>query len=121
MKRALLLPAVAVLVSLAAGAQSGKTARGRYLTEDVAQCQECHTPRLANGKLDRSAWLKGSGRAPDITSSGAVWQRWGEKGMVQYLETGKDPAGASSTAHMPAFRLRPDDAEAIGAWLKSLK
>src|SRR5580700_38254 len=34
--------------------------RGRYLVEDVAMCEECHTPRDASGALDESRRLQGA-------------------------------------------------------------
>ena len=37
----------------------GAVARGQYIVEDVAYCTNCHTPRLANGELDRTKWLEG--------------------------------------------------------------
>jgi mono/diheme cytochrome c family protein len=126
---------VEATLATSADAQSGHTSRGRYLTEEVAKCQECHTRRLITGQLDRGAWLKGANLdlvaenasvksslvAPDITSSGMLWKRWGEKGIIRYLETGRDPEGKSALAPMPAYKLRHDDAEAIVNYLKSLR
>jgi hypothetical protein len=115
--------------------QIGDTARGRYLTERVANCQDCHTRHLVTGQLDKSAWLKGailylsrddpSGKliasAPDITSGGAFWRRWGVDGMRQFLVTGKTPDGNTPGDLMPRYVLRRDDAGDIVAYLKSLK
>lgn len=119
----------------ACAAQSGAIAYGKYLVEEVAQCQECHTPRTKSGELDKSKWLKGatldfqptqqtgewSNFAPDLTSSGELFARWREGGLVRYLETGAGPSGHASRPPMPAYKLRPHDAEAIVAYLKSLK
>jgi mono/diheme cytochrome c family protein len=109
-------------------AQNGKIGRGKYLTEEVAKCQDCHTQRLASGELDKKVWLKGatlSGKsrtvAPDITSGGDLWRRWGEPGMLRFLENGGHAEGATAGAPMPPYKLRPDDAEAIVAYLKSLR
>ena len=102
-------------------AQSGKAGRGKYLTEEVAKCQECHTPRLNGAELDRSRWLKGSSTAPDVTAGGELWKRWGESAMLQYLEKGIGPDGKSPLPPMPAYRLRHEDAEAIVAYLKTRK
>jgi hypothetical protein len=41
--------------------------------------------------------------------------------MVKFLETGLDPEGHATDSHMPAYKLRPHDAEAIVAYLKTLK
>jgi mono/diheme cytochrome c family protein len=122
-------PVIAVMFAVAAQAQSGLVSRGKELTEQVAKCQNCHTQRTATGELDRGAWLKGgtsetSGKSvytPDITAAGNLWMLWGEKGMLQFLEKGSSPAGIKPSVHIPAYKLRPDDAEAIVAYLKSLR
>jgi hypothetical protein len=44
----------------AAPAAKGDVERGRYLVEDVGMCEECHTPRDANGNLDESRRLEGA-------------------------------------------------------------
>jgi cytochrome c2 len=118
------------MFAVAGQAQSSLVSRGKELTEQVAKCQTCHTQRTATGELDREAWLKGviadpSGKAavytPDITAEGNLWMLWGEKGMLQFLEKGTSPAGFKPSVHMPAYKLRHDDAEAIVAYLKSLR
>lgn len=116
-------------------AQDDKLARGRYLAEQVARCQDCHTPRLLTGEEVKSAWLKGATldfapvapmpgwhqKSPDITSTSVLWSRWGEDGMVAFLETGKNPRGNKAGAPMPAYNLSHEDALAVVAYLKSLK
>lgn len=96
----------------------------------MAKCQDCHTQRTATGELVKGAWLKGvrsdssgkpAGYIPDITASGNLWMVWGEKGMVEFLEKGTSPAGYKPSVHMPAYKLRPNDAEAIVAYLKSMR
>lgn len=111
-------------------------ARGKYLVEEVAKCQDCHTPKLlGSGGPVLSAWLKGStldytpvnqtpgwrAVTPDITASGPLWARWGEDGMVKFLETGNNPRGKKAGPPMPAYTLSHDDAVAVAAFLKSLK
>jgi mono/diheme cytochrome c family protein len=112
--------------------QSGLIGRGKELTEQVAKCQDCHTPRTATGELDKNAWLQGVAadpvkepgkpvvHIPDITGRGNLWMLWGEKGMLAFLEKGTSPSGAKPSTHMPAYKLKQDDAEAIVAYLKSL-
>lgn len=110
--------------------------RGRYLVEDVAKCQDCHTPRMmGSGDLVKSQWLKGApldftpvnpapnwhSKAPDITSTSPLWSRWGEDGMVKFFETGRNPRGNHADPPMPVYTLSHDDAVAIAAYLKSLK
>lgn len=108
--------------------------RGKQLVEQVAKCQDCHTPRTAAGELDTKAWLRGvpadpvksaSGKAsvhiPDITADGTLWVLWGEAGMLRFLEKGTSPSGATPSTHMPAYKMRHGDADAIVAYLKSLR
>ena len=116
-------------------AQSDKLARGKYLVEEVARCQECHTPRLPDGEFDRTKWLKGMVQtiqpiepiknwhktSPDLTAASRLWQRWGDAGMLKFLTTGVTPSGGSAGPPMPTYKLRQDDAEAIIEYLKSLK
>ena len=115
----------AALFAPASVAQNGLVDRGRYLVEEVAHCQVCHSKRQLGAAPDRAVWLKGGTAdgqyAPDITSGGEVWKAWGERGMTQFLRTGRDPAGKSAQMHMPPYRLRPDDADAITAYLRSLR
>jgi mono/diheme cytochrome c family protein len=134
-----LLPGLAVsltVLCLLVFGQDEKVARGKYLVEEVARCQDCHTPHLmVSGELVKSAWLKGStldfisvsqppnwrSKAPDITSASPLWARWGDDGMVKYLETGVSPRGTKPNPPMPAYTLTHEDAVAVAAFLKSLK
>ena len=126
---------VAVLVATApAFGQDSKTQRGKYLVEEVARCQECHTPKTDAGDLDTAKMLKGAklniapiatiagwhAASPDLTSTSALWQRWGDDGMIKFLETAKNPRGGKAGAPMPAYTMRHEDADAIVAYLKSL-
>ncbi|HQZ18323.1 MAG TPA: cytochrome c [Vicinamibacteria bacterium] len=129
-------------ISTAALAQDPKTdpkketriERGRYLAEEVARCQECHTPTLPDGTFDRANWMKGATlvgipakpiedwhqKAPDITSTSKLWTNWKYEGIAKFLQTGKTPRDKRSGPPMPAYTLKPEDAEAITAYLKSL-
>ena len=137
MKRKLLAgPAVmfALAVAVTLFGQSPKITRGKYLVEEVTRCQECHTPKTADGEFDKSKWLKGAtlnmapitavrgwhATSPDITSTSALWQCWGEDGMSKFLQTAKNPRGGSAGAPMPAFTMSAEDSDAIAAYLKSL-
>ena len=131
---AVLTAGLAMFAMLASG-QDDKVVRGKYLVEEVARCQDCHTPKMDNGNFIKSQWMRGAAlnlmpaapipnwkaAAPDITPSGAVWKRWGDDGMTAFLETGKSPRGGKAAPPMPAYNLRRDDAEAIVAFLKSLQ
>lgn len=138
-----ILPCFAVLLSASSPAQTPpadapsdeKIARGKYLVEEVAKCQDCHTPKMENGSYIKSMWMKGAtmnlapavpiaawhSAAPDVTSGGALWKRWGDAGMIAFLETGKTPRGSAAGAPMPAYKLKHEDAEAVVAYLKSLQ
>lgn len=128
------LAAIFLTAVLSAPAQD-KVAAGKYLVEEVGKCQECHTPKLENGELDKSKWMKGATldfqpmntvprwhkTSPDITSKGRLWQRWTEDGMRKYLLTGLTPKGTPADPPMPAYKLKPEDADAVIEYLKSLK
>jgi mono/diheme cytochrome c family protein len=132
--RIVLLCSIGLLIGTSAFAQDAKLQRGRYLVEEVARCQECHTPKTDAGDLDTAKMLKGAklnvtpiatiagwhASSPDITSTSALWQRWGDDGMIKFLETAKNPRGGKAGAPMPAYTMRHDDADAIVAYLKSL-
>jgi mono/diheme cytochrome c family protein len=116
-------------------APAGLLERGRYLVEEVGQCHHCHTPKLEDGRFDRTRWLKGAvldfapmnpvpdwhKTSPDITGAGRLFERWGDKGMLEYLKTGLTPKGKPAGPPMPAYKLKAEDAEAVVAFLKSLQ
>ena len=129
------LASLCATAALTLGAEMDAVTYGKYLVEEVAKCQECHTPRLETGEFDTSKWLRGATldfqparevkgwhkTSPDLTPGGRLWQRWGEQGIAKFLETGLGPRGNAADPPMPAYKLRPSDAEAIVAYLKSLK
>src|SRR5260370_10144400 len=117
-------------------AQPDKVARGKYLVEEVARCQECHTPKLADGQFDKDKWLKGATlnvqpidavkgwhkTSPDLTASGRLWQgRWGQAALVKLLSTGLGPGRNPADPPMPTYNMMPDCAEPVVEYLKSLK
>jgi len=118
----------------AAAGLDPKLERGKYLVEEVARCQECHTPTLPDGTFDKANWMKGSTlvgipaapiedwhqKAPDITSTSRLWERWKVEGFAKFFETAKNPRGGKAGPPMPGYMLKIEDAEAITAYLKSL-
>jgi mono/diheme cytochrome c family protein len=137
MRHALFVFGVAVAVAAATwtvSAQDAKVARGKYVVEEVGRCQECHTPKTETGEFDRSKWMKGATlvgvpstpvadwhqRSPDITSTSALWTRWGQDGFSTFLQTAKNPRGGKAGPPMPAYMLKAEDADAVAAYLKSL-
>jgi len=114
----------------AAASRVDQIARGRYLVHHVAMCVQCHTPRDANGELDRTRLLKG---APIPVSSPFPAQRWafaapaiaGLPGLsnedeTTLLTTGRRIGSDAPKPPMPPFRLTREDAEAVVAYLRSL-
>lgn len=133
--RAAVLGLVAAGFWLLPAWQDDKVAYGKYLVEEVAKCQDCHTPKLDNGEFDKSKWLKGAvldfaplkpvqgwhKTSPDLTPGSRLWTRWKEEGILKYLQTGLNPNGKPADPPMPTYKLNPKDAEAIIAYLKSLQ
>lgn len=128
-------PTAAQEMKMAAPAQASgsgdQVARGKYIVEDVAMCGNCHTPRLANGELDRSHWLAG---APNPFLPAQPMQDWPinaprlagtppttNAGMVTLLTTAVWIDGNPLRDPMPHFHMTRADAEAVVAYLRSLR
>jgi len=125
---------LAVAVAAAPMWAQSSVERGKYLVDEVAKCGDCHTPTV-DGKPDMTKYLKGAvlpvqpigevkgwhKTSPDLTPASRLWQRWGEKGLLAFLTTGKNPNGHEADPPMPAYKLKQDDAEAILEYLKTLK
>jgi mono/diheme cytochrome c family protein len=137
MRRALLLFVTGwavVATTLTVSGQDSKVEHGRYLVEEVGRCQECHTPKTETGEFDKSRWMKGATlvgvpsapvadwhqKSPDITSTSALWTRWGQDGFSKFLQTARNPRGGKAGPPMPAYMLTAEDADAMAAYLKSL-
>jgi hypothetical protein len=127
---------VFLLSAAALIAQDKKVELGRYLVENAGACGYCHTPRNAQGELDRGKWLKGMvlefapigtppanwhKSAPDLTPSGKLWAKWGEGAMIKFLQTGLTPSGKPAGPPMPVYKYSAEHAEAVLAYLKTLK
>ena len=104
--------------------------RGQYLVEHVAMCVQCHTPRNAQGELDRTRLLQGAPipvpapfpmsrwafEAPKI----AGLPGWMAEDAMRLLQTGRSARGYVPRPPMPPFRMTQEDAAAVVAYLKSL-
>ncbi len=104
--------------------------RGRYLVEDVAMCEECHTPRDAGGNLDESRRLQGAqiwivpvranpnwaNNAPALAGFGGYSDEQG----ADVLEKGVGPNGEAIRQPMHIYHMNHADAQAIIAYLRSL-
>lgn len=98
-------------------------ARGRYLSEALSHCGECHTPRNRTGALDRGNWFAG---APDPSGRGRIpaipGEGWTEQSVAAYLQTGFTPdfdvvGGSMSDVVVHMQQLPGEDREAIAAYL----
>ncbi len=99
--------------------------RGRYISEAMAHCGECHTPRNMLGGLDTARWLggapnpSGDGRIPNITKAKLAWTA---ADIVQYLTTGFTPEYDSVGGHMAHVvenmaRLPESDRQAVAEYI----
>jgi mono/diheme cytochrome c family protein len=105
-------------------------ARGKYLVNEVAKCQECHTPRDGNGNEDDSRWLQGSPvwimpvhhtsnwamNAPAI----AGFLGFTDQDGYKIFEQGIGPNGIQIRPPMHIYHMNHEDAVAIIAYLRSL-
>lgn len=108
----------------------GDVERGRYIVENVAMCEECHTPRDANGNLDESRQLQGApiwiqpvhpmtnwaNRAPGIAGFVGFTDAQGE----DIFERGIGPNGLPIQPPMHIYHMDQADALAVIAYLRSL-
>lgn len=105
--------------------------RGAYLSQGLAHCTTCHTPRTALMAADNKRSLGGGDvggwYAPNITSdptSGIA--SWTEEQLVQYMSglpvPGKGPAaGPMAEAIDHSLKhLTPEDLKAIAVYIKSV-
>src|SRR5438046_795813 len=114
----LALAAFSVLLNAQDDKAAAKVEYGRYLVEEVGKCQECHTPKLESGELDKSKWLEGAvldvgplkeikgwhKTSPGLTTDGRLWERWKEEGVRNFLITGLNPKGGKAEAPMPTYK-----------------
>jgi mono/diheme cytochrome c family protein len=112
-------------------ADSGAIERGKYIVESVAMCGRCHTPWNQNGEGKRENWLLGG---PTQIQASYPVPNWAvveprlagrppgtDEEFIRLLTTGISRTGARLNPPMPQFRMTRPDAEAVLAYLKSLK
>jgi len=112
-----------------AGGQ-GSVERGRYIVENVAMCEMCHTPRKEDGEPDREHWLKGGPAQMRPSYPSPYWALvepriagrppGTDADFIKLLTTGIARTGRPPNPPMPPFRMTRADAEAVLAYLKSL-
>ena len=111
-------------------AGGGDVARGAYIVNSVAMCPTCHTPRTADGQLNRGQWLQGG---PIVYLPATPTPNWplyepriggtlptSEAGMINLLTTGVWIDGKELRDPMPKFHMNRADAEAVVAYLKTI-
>lgn len=106
--------------------------RGAYLSNALAHCGECHTPRNMLGGLDRDRWMAGTGdgpegaKVPNITPDPETGLKWSAEEIADYLKAGMTPDGDFAGSLMADVishntgKMTADDVAAIAAYLKSL-
>ena len=110
---------------------AGNIAHGRYLAERVAMCIECHSGRDASGNILQSELFEG-GPIPVAPSWPNDWANRAprNKGLPGYSDEqalrlltqgaiGRD--GTQLRPPMPRFRMTPQDAADVIAFLRSLQ
>lgn len=113
-----------------AASPNPKVERGRYIVERASMCGDCHTPMTPKGEPDFSKRMMGSDLFFKATIPVPNWADHAPSlaGLVGYteaqvagiLQTGlKD--GKPLRPPMPPFRFTREDAEAIAAYLRTLK
>ena len=120
----------------AAAPNSGKATaaqikRGEYLVKAIGQCADCHTPFTPTGTFVMDKWLQGKKLefAPlvpipiwaDTSPNIAGLEGWDTEKAVQFFMTGLAPNGQPARPPMPRYSMNRADAEAVVAYLQSLK
>jgi mono/diheme cytochrome c family protein len=142
MKKLLIAGAVAAVlctVALNSNGGSGKPsadksamiAHGEYLVKEIGQCADCHTPMNEMGQFVQEKWLQGTkltftSTVPvpgwaDTSANIAGLPGWDHAQAVKFFTTGLAPNGQPARPPMPAYHLNKTDAEAVVAYLESLK
>lgn len=115
----------------AAPSGGGDIARGAYIVNSVAMCPTCHTPRTSDGQLNQSEWLQGG---PIVYLPANPTPNWPlyepriggtlpttEANMITLLTTAIWTDGKELRDPMPKFHMNRADAEAVVAYLKSIR
>jgi len=107
-------------------------ARGDYLTHDVAMCVVCHSPKDERGNVIKSKEFQGA--SIPLSSPFPKGARWAsnapalgsivagnEEAVFALLTTGIwPPLGEAPRMPMPPYRMQPEDARAVIAYLKTI-
>jgi mono/diheme cytochrome c family protein len=104
--------------------------RGEYLVNRVGMCIDCHSP-WKDGHPDAERPMVGSripfaplaevpGWQPEAPSLAGLEERTHEE-VVRVLTTGLKANGKPPRPPMPPYRMKDTDAQAVAAYLKTLK
>lgn len=104
---------------------------GKYITERVAMCVQCHTPREANGDLIGSKLFEGAAIPVERPSQFRLWAEFAPRiaGLPQYsteqfirlVTTGIGKEGKPLRSPMPTFKLSIQDAQDVEAFLRDME
>lgn len=108
----------------------GAESRGQYLTEQVAMCVQCHSPKDDAGRVIPERKFQGA-PIPVVSPYGARdWaveapglaglEFYDREGFIRLLTEGIARDGAPPKPPMPPFRMSAEDAGAIYDYLSSL-
>src|SRR5262249_61069535 len=107
-------------------------ARGRYITHEVAMCVQCHTPRDASGALIEDEEFMGAPfplASPGFMPQGdwcvstpriAGLPGFTDEEGIEFFMNGARLGRHQPKWPMPPFHLNRTDAEAVGAYPRSL-
>jgi mono/diheme cytochrome c family protein len=109
--------------------KSAQLNRGRYLTDALGHCGECHTPRNFLGGVKRDRYLGGAklgddAKAPNITPT--RMKKYGASELKDILASGLYPDGdvmgdtMSEVVKNTTSQLTPADLDALVAYLLSV-
>jgi len=116
------------------GMRSEAWNRGAYISEALAHCGECHTPRWPSGGLDRSRWLAGIKDGPEGETAPNLTQdeetglgSWSDGDIELAMKLGMKPDGDVVGSVMyevienGTTKLKDADIKAIVEYLRSLE
>jgi len=115
----------------ASSRNKAQIARGEYLVKALGQCADCHTPRNDHGEFVMEQWLHGAKLDFAMITPIPVWADaapniaglpgWDQEKAIQFFMTGLAPNGQPARPPMPQYKMNRADAEAVVAYLQSLK